>query len=359
MSRHLWAFDRHLLSISAGLLPATLALSACGGGGGTVASIPPPPPAPMPGPTVASIEVDTSWLNSPATHAGSYGLIALFSQSLGGSSSRFASPGEFGLQISHPNAKEGFTYTLDAPSGFLPAGLTNITLPVPTDSWIFNPGGPNYRYDNPYGDYEQFFGQNLKEYEVHSDGSKTLREDYDFSRASFENRIITLSNGQLVSESLLFDAGLSYVAMGEWAWGTVTVKADGTATPTGDTNSVRFVYGDRTPASGIPASGTATYDAHTLGQLPFALTADFGQRSISTEISQASIFDVSGSAPFSNDGSFDIPLTGTAGSQAASGTMDGAFFGPHAEQVGGVVGIERADGAVLMQDAFVGQQPPH
>ncbi len=69
--------------------------------------------------------------------------------------------------------------------------------------------------------------------------------------------------------------------------------------------------------------------------------------------------DVSGSAPFSNDGSFDIPLNGTADAQAATGTMDGAFFGPHAEQVGGTFAVTPADGSVLIQDAFVGQQKPH
>jgi hypothetical protein len=37
--------------------------------------------------------------------------------------------------------------------------------------------------------------------------------------------------------------------------------------------------------------------------------------------------------------------------------MNGAFFGPHAEQVGGVFALGRPDGTLLLQDAFVGQQP--
>jgi hypothetical protein len=36
--------------------------------------------------------------------------------------------------------------------------------------------------------------------------------------------------------------------------------------------------------------------------------------------------------------------------------MNGAFFGPHAEQVGGTFAVQRAGGTLLMQDAFVGQQ---
>lgn len=352
---------RRALMMGTLLLPACLALSACGGdGSGGVANIPPPPvtpPPPTAGATVTSVEVDRTWLNSPATRAGNYDLIALVNGTTNAtSSSRFASPGEFQLDIS--KATNGFGYTLDAPSAFLPGNLTKIGLPVPVESWDFNPGGTNYRYENPYGDSQQFFGENLKEYDVYSDGTKKLREDYDYDRASYQN-VVQLPSGQYVSESILFDIGLSYVAMGEWTWGAVTINPDGTATPTGDRNSIYFVYGDRTPASGIPASGTATYAAHTLSQLPFSLMADFGQRLISTEISQASVFDVSGSAPFSNDGSFEIPLSGSAGAQSATGTMDGAFFGPNAEQVGGVFSVSRSGGDLLMQDAFVGQQQPH
>lgn len=356
--------DRHYgaLITSAALLPLCVGLTACGGGeGGGVATIPPPPPTPTPTPTptpaVASITVETSWLTSPATKTGSYDLVALVSRTNDGNSTNgMANSGEFQLNVS--KASSDFQYVLDASSGFLPGSLTSILIPVPIESWDFNPGGPNYRYDNPYGDYQQFFGQNLKEYEIYSDQSEKLRENYDYDHAVRGNAIIELPNGQLVNESLIFDIGLSYVAMGEWSWGTVTQSADGSAAPTGDKNSVFFVYGSRTPGSGIPASGTATYDARSLGdvlgnQTPFTLTADFGQRSISTEINQYSLFDVSGSAPFSNDGSFAISLSGTAGSQAASGSMDGAFFGPHAEQVGGVFSVG-SQGNILMQDAFVG-----
>jgi hypothetical protein len=75
---------------------------------------------------------------------------------------------------------------------------------------------------------------------------------------------------------------------------------------------------------------------------------------------------VNGSAPFSNDGVFDIPLTGTLnygyntpetpGSIATTGYMNGAFFGPHAEQVGGTFLLERSGGGPPIQDAFVGGQ---
>lgn len=372
------------------VLPICLMLSACGGGGGGgVASIPPPPPTPAPTPTVTSIDVQTSWLSSPATNAGSYGVIGLVKETAGGTStSRFAAPGEFQVDVSAPNPGGGFGYGLGAPSSFLPAGYDTFTLPVGAVSWVFNPGGQNQRVNNPYEDYPQFFGQNLKEYEIHSDGSKTLREDYDFNRSAGLSSIIDLPSGQRITESLLFDVGLSYVAMGEWSWGPVTINADGSSTPTGDSHSVQFVYGNRTPASAIPVSGTATYDARALSMLPnadFTLTADFGQRTISTQIDQDYLYNsagdimdyplaigihVSGTSPFSNAGTFDIPLAGTANygsgyqlntpqtpaSSSVTGSMNGAFFGPHAEQVGGVFSINGSGGIAVMQDAFVGQQ---
>jgi hypothetical protein len=160
-----------------------------------------------------------------------------------------------------------------------------------------------------------------------------------------------------------------------------------TPTPGGPT-----VDGDRTPASAIPISGTATYDALLGGLLsssgtfgiPFTLTADFGQGTMSTKIDQDYRYDptrdtgddpivgihVSGSAPFTSDGAFDIPLRGTVNYQysnspttpapeSVTGDMDGAFFGPHAEEVGGTFDVERRDGTLLLQSSFEGQQRRH
>jgi hypothetical protein len=166
---------------------------------------------------------------------------------------------------------------------------------------------------------------------------------------------------------------------------------NGATVPGSDTSNLLFVNGDRTPASGIPVSGTATYDAHGLvllssngtPGLPFTLTADFGQRTISTRIDQDYRYyqennpvgggepilgiHVGGAAPFKNSGTFDIPLSGTANYSAfnaptpppaepVTGMMNGAFFGPHAEQIGGTFGLIRPNGTLLAQDAFVGQQ---
>jgi hypothetical protein len=386
MSCNFWDIDRRISFKSTLVLPFCLALSACGGGGAShVASVPPPPPTPTPTPQ-GTIDVQTAWLDSPATRNGNYSVIGGLTLTPGNgnaTSYRLAAPGELQMRVSRYFDDDPTNYFLDAPAGLLPGGLTSIGVTADIDSWDFNYGGPNYRYDNPYGDYAQYLGQNLKEYEVAPDGTRTLRINYDYSRGVSANTQPLTSSTSLAT-SLLYDIGFSYVAMGEWSWRVVDLNG----TAAGDFGDLLFVNGDRTPSAGIPVSGTATYDAHTLALLsssgdagiPFTLTADFAQRTMSTAIDQNYLYDpsssttvpilgihVGGSAPFNNNGTFDIPLTGTVNyahtpqpvtplPEPVTGTMDGAFFGPHAEQVGGVFALQRPDQTVLVQDAFAGQK---
>lgn len=329
MNRYLAVLHRHLRFASASALPLCLALSACGGGGGgsDVANIPPPPVTPTPSPTPSP---------TPAVmQAGNYDLFGrVVTASPEGRSANTVAPGQFSLTVSQSSAGKA-AYKFDAPAGFLPGSLKSI--------------------------------------------------DYGTS----SEKVLSFSADQNIATRFAIDAGYSYVSMGEWEW--YFVHLDGGTV--GGFSDLLFVTGDRTPASGIPVSGKATYDAHTLSLLstdlkagiPFTLTADFGQRTISTEIEQnyrynpqGDIMDnpapgihVGGSAPFSNSGTFDIPLTGTANyassyaintpepppSQAVTGDMNGAFFGPNAEQVGGTFSLQNSGGAPLLWDAFVGQRP--
>ena len=378
--------------------PLCLLLSACGGGGGGdshVASVPPPPvtPPPSPGGTAStaiqgysltgSLDVQTNWLDSPATRAGNYDLMGRVSVTSGNgsTSSHSLAPGEFTLAVAGPTAGE-FTYLLNTPAGMLPQGLTSAGPVGAVSSWDINQNVA-YRYDNPYEDSQQAFGQRLTAYSKAANGSETQLFSYDFSKASMGTST-SLGSGNSLHTTLNYDAGLSYVAMGEWSWGMVDLN--GAPVPGSDSGDLLFVHGDRTPASGIPVSGIATYDARGLSALASAavtLTADFGQRTMSTRIDQdyrynpsgdimdyplAAGIHVGGTSSFSNDGSFAVPLIGTANygtgyaintpetppSQPVTGDLNGAFFGPHAEQVGGVVSIDRQGGTVL-QDAFVGQ----
>jgi len=361
-------------------IPLCLLLSACGGGGTQgVAAISPPPTAPK---LAVTLDVKTSWLDSMGTNEGTYGLIGreTLTAPNGNPASRALAAGEASMNAAKQNGI--FVYTLSAP-GILPNGGTPLAFNSPEISWSATNDSVNPQIfeDDQNGTLHQFLGQRMVVYRKASDGSEEEAQSYDFRRG-------TSVNGQ---SSFTYDIGYSYVAMGEWASSSVQPGAFPAA-------ELVFVNGDRTPASGIPVSGTATYDAHTLSLLSpcydsacpgiyFAMTADFGLRTISTRIDQdyqhytdlmgygePAIrngpilgIHVSGSAPFSNDGAFDIPLAGTANysatnaiatppSEPVSGTMDGAFFGPNAENVGGAFGLNRADGSLMLQDAFVGQQ---
>jgi hypothetical protein len=271
---------------------------------------------------------------------------------------------------------------LNAPAGVLPGGLNSISDHSAEISWdISLPPAASNHYANPYGDWIQFLGQRLTAFSKAPDGSETQFLSNDFTRGLAISSQ-ALSPDRSLKATLDYDIGYSYVAMGEWSWRVVDLNG----TAAGDFGDLLFVNGDRTPGSGIPVSGTATYDARTLALysgsgvqgIPFALTADFGQRTMSTRIDQDYLYTsnvdgpilgihVGGTAPFSNSGTFDVPLTGTANysstnvpatppSEPVTGMMNGAFFGPQAEQVGGVFSLNRTGGVLLMQDAFVGQQ---
>ena len=404
MACHPWKLDRSTSLTSAVIVPLCLMLSACGGGGGSSQpeSIPPPPPPPAPPPPppppsglvttisgyslVNSLDVQTSWLPSPATRAGNYDVIGRLTLTPGSgnpTSYRTILPGDLTFKVSG-SGSGGFGYSLDGLGGILPNGLESLGPASIVGSWDINQNIA-YLNANPYGgDYPQALGQRLTAFDQADNGTETKLFSYDYTRGSISSTT-SLGSGKNLSTTFDYDIGYSYVAMGEWSWRVVDL--DGTAA--GDFGDLLFVDGDRTPASGIPVSGKATYDAHTLALLsssgspgiPFTLTADFDQRTISTLISQDYRYNssggasgdpilgihVSGSSPFSNDGLFDIALSGTVNyshsnsqatpaAESVTGDMNGAFFGPHAEQVGGVFDLGRPDGTLLVQDAFVGRQ---
>lgn len=408
---------RRIGSVSTLIPPLYLLLSACGGGGGGtigIASIPPPPSTPTPTPTPgglaagtvvvppsptftpspgSTIDVQRSWLDSPATRVGNSGLIGRLTIDPGTGNpadwtSRTAAAGEFTMTVTNVLA-DRLNYALNPPTGLLPAGLSTLEVQSPSLSWDINlPPSNSFRYQNGYGDDLQSFGQRLAAFARAPDGTERQFLSYDLTRAVAGSRPLVGDNQQLQA-TLSYDVGYSYVAMGEWSW---PVLLNGNPTNATNFGKLLFVNGDRTPASGIPVSGTATYDARSLEMLassgapgiPFTLSADFGLRTIATRIDQNFAnfgsgpdsspiqgIHVGGSAPFSNDGSFDIPLTGTVNysyqnqltpppSEGATGDMNGAFFGPVAQQIGGTFSVQRStDLLPLYQDAFVGQQRPH
>jgi hypothetical protein len=386
-------------------LPLCLSLSGCGGGNGTlpIVSMPPPPAAPTPTPTPstglaagttvyeypAGTLIRTSWLPSPATSIGNSGyLIGRLSRTPGdGTPSSSRDTTDFSITTQAAPRGE-FHYSLNAPAGILPAGLTTISAFSPEISWDINPTVA-YRYTNIYGDTPQYLGQRLAGFTRASDGTEEVQFSYDFTRGAtgFQQSLTPDKN---LRTTLEYDIGYSYVAMGEWSWRVV----DLTGAVVGDFGDLLFVEGDHTAPTQIPASGSATYDARTFALLstngtagiPFSLIADFGQRTMSARIDQDYRYDptrssndspilgihVSGIGPISNDSytntNFSIALTGTANysafnspstpaAQAVTGSMNGSFFGPNAAQVGGVFSLNGSGGVLLAQDAFVGKQP--
>jgi hypothetical protein len=328
-------------------------------------------------------------LKSQGTQAGTYdllGRLTLTPATGGATSSRVLSADEASLTIAKHN--DTLNFTLNA-QGIVPGGA--IAFPSPEIFWSPTLTDPTQIFESDQtGKWPQFLGQRLTAYRVAADGTEEAYMSYDFRRGWAQS----VASGTATPSALTYDIGYSYVAMGEWASSVVQLGAR----PPVD---VLFVNGARTPQSGIPVSGKATYAAHTLSLLApshdsaypgiaFTLTADFGLRTIATRIDQdyqhyldqmgygeaairgAAILGihVGGSAPFSKDGSFDIPLTGTVNysainaiatppSEPVTGAMNGAFFGPHAEEIGGTFSLDRGGGNPPIQDAFVGQQKPH
>jgi hypothetical protein len=303
----------------------------------------------------------------------------------GPSSSRDTTPSDFSIKT-ETRSGGGLRYTLNAAAGIFPAGLTTISVFSPEISWDIN-ATVAYRNTNKYGDTPQYLGERLAGFSRAADGSEQQQFSYDFTRGS-SNFSQPLTASTNLRSTLDYDIGYAYVAMGEWSWRVVDLNG----TAAGDFGDLLFVAGDHTAPSQIPATGSATYDARTLALLspgkpgiPFTLTADFAQRTMSARIDQDYQYDatrnssdsaimgihVSGAGPFSNDTftntNFAIPLTGTLNysyfnsptspaAQMVTGTMSGSFFGPNAVQVGGVFSLNSSAGALLVQDAFVGKQ---
>jgi len=334
-------------------------------------------------PASTSIEVKKSWLDSPATRLGNYdvlGRLTLFPANGGSPTIHATAPGEFSMDT-YSIVDVQSRFRLNAPDGILPPLAKTLNAGFES-SWDIN-STVAYHYSNPYGDSAtQDLGERLSAFDKAS-GKELF--SYDFTRG-VGGTMPLLGTANQLRTLLDYDIGYSYVAMGEWSWSVVDLN--GNASANSESGRLLFAEGNRTPTSGIPVSGTATYDARGLNFVkgPFTLTADFSQRTMAALIDQdyrynpadpdigddplAHGIHVAGSAPFTNDGLFNVPLSGTVNwsdgyvtnspqtppAEPVTGMMNGAFFGPSAEQVGGTLFLNQSNGVQRMQDAFVGQQ---
>ncbi len=173
-----------------------------------------------------------------------------------------------------------------------------------------------------------------------------------------------------------------YFDVKRWAYANLVAGTDTSTIEVEDYVSSKFFYavhGTRTPEGSMPATGTASYggrmfayswasdDAVLVGdtdgyRAKVALTADFASAGISGEVSELMSRPASSNSftPAMGGATFNAAITGNrltandlAGTGALSGfqngSVEGAFFGPAAEEVGGVLdAVDTANNRLLM-----------
>ena len=167
-------------------------------------------------------------------------------------------------------------------------------------------------------------------------------------------------------------SGAAYMNVVGWSGGTYPDDASNDL----DTTSYgHAVFGDRTAAGQMPGSGTATYsgrtEAHAWQPSPgqgraassnatryradLSLTANFGQGTVGGRATglerrapgESDYTSVSGTLTFGSGRIAGNTLTTTVEGLSYSGSMEGAFYGPGAVEVGGVMQATHTDGRLL------------
>ena len=194
----------------------------------------------------------------------------------------------------------------------------------------------------------------------------TLTAD-DWNGRSYDKR-----EGRLETYFWRQHSDAAYMNVVGWAGGTY--PDDASTDP--DTYDYGFaVFGDRTAAGQMPGSGTATYSGRT-GALAWqpspgqgqadsgnatryradlSLTADFGQGTIGGQVTglerrapgESDYTSVPGALTFDSGRIAGNTLTATFEGLGYSGSAEGAFYGPDAVEVGGVMQATHTDGGLL------------
>lgn len=365
------------------LLASSLVLAGCGGGGGLASvSSAPGPIAPSSGEVTADPQaakeliVGDALAPTPALTSGGYDTIALVIEE--DTPPSFLAPGS--LTVAVDSTTNTYSFTFDP-----------VAVPELSAKSFDDPDGQiDFQVDDEaYGhEYVATFSEDGVLVSVEGEGRSASLYSHIFDEAMF-----TTSVGQ------------SYVSLGQWSWPHTVTDANGVLW-TGDWvgGSLLYVYGDRTAPGDIPTLGTATYRVasatdilatvpiNTAGgikdfgnpgpfNLDIAMTADFGAQSIAAAVEydilsddvEAYHYDLSGHAPISELGDFDIALSGSrlagsfsegmfaSGSELATASPDGqlvgAFFGPNADQIGGTMAIPGSRDYNMIGVAFVATQP--
>jgi hypothetical protein len=325
-------------------------LAACGGSdGGSIASAPPPPPLA----TFVREEVQSSvpLPTTPGNITGTYAAVGGFS-------------GNVSLAVDVASK----TYTLTIPANGLPAS-----------SVVFAASAN--------------LGQRNTWVGVYSDGSTrplyTTEETYGFFHKEIDVNDQTRVHAQMGLTGVGQGTGTPnrHVALGSWYFEELKPNGTGAWDSTGVSSQGYFAFGDRTASTDLPLTGTAhyavtldsgnfencgdygCYGANAAGFL--GMDVDFAARTLSaeanTQFSNDSInltTNLSGTAPITSSGDFSLALSGTGTLvftatstppmsdivRSLSGSIDGAFFGPQAAEIGGTYQLP-----VMGGDGSVGQ----
>ena len=174
------------------------------------------------------------------------------------------------------------------------------------------------------------------------------------------NFIIYSKNGGAETFRLLDKSAvaLTYVDYGEW-------KRSSTSNGTTSVNDTFVVFGSKTPSASVPRTGSASYTTmydgnfvdkngeHALSGAG-SMTADWASGTLSYT---ANINGVpSGSLAFAGSGSINFRSAGFTTSTSSGGynfSQSGNFYGPSADEVGGLFRLWNRTGAG--QGAFVGK----
>ncbi len=181
--------------------------------------------------------------------------------------------------------------------------------------------------------------------------------------------------GNATSSALFLDpyaVGWNYQTFGVWATSGMT---------SGPFTTGVMSIGAPTPGTALPVAGTALYTGGALGYYTDAsgelhgmvadltATADFGARNIALSTSNTTIvstvtgnasypstFDFSGTLAYAPGvNRFSGPVA-TGGGPAMTGTAEGRFYGPVAQEIGGVFVLQAPSGLQSMLGSFGGKQ---
>ena len=326
-------------------LPLILTLAACGGGdGGSIASA----PAPLASAVTTPAVTPTPAPAAPRLTSVSIEKVAPLSPRAGLTSGTFDT--------------KAVSTSVRGDGQILPAGAVKLGIDAARTTYTLTINAAGFpaqqRFDLSAPADDTGFGSHIIRTEHYSDGSTRVTEEDKDNAVCCSPYQTPLPNGQFEGKSFSLNIAPRYVSFGQWdEFVGQPVSGVGGGYNIVSSKRVIFVQGLRTESADIPVTGTASYHSDPSDNfLPFNFLADFGARTMAASLDIQGGFgegqsgndgffpgvSAKGVAPITSAGDFLIALNGfridAAGQpfDPVSGVLDGALFGPHGAQIGGV-----------------------